>query len=202
MRRRERSGRRPGDGAVRAFFAFEIPREVRGRLGEELEALRPQLEPARWVRLAGLHLTLKFLGESALEDLETLANTLAPRLKALKPVEVRFSGSGFFPNERRPRVAWVGGEAPGAASVASEIDAAAVAAGWERERRAFSLHLTMARLRRSWGPESVESWLEWGRGYSAPAFRCEDVVLFESNLEPAGAAYTPLRKLPLRGTGG
>lgn len=168
----------------------------------ELEDLRPRLEPARWVRPEGLHLTLKFLGESSPGDLEALANALAPRLEPLAPVEVRLSGSGFFPDPRRPRVAWVGGEAPGAAGVASEIDAAAVAAGWERERRPFALHLTLARLRRPWGPGSVESWLEWGRGYAAPAFRCDEVILFESRLAPGGAIYNPLRTLTLGGMEG
>ncbi len=202
MRRREGSRRSSRGDGIRAFFALEIPRDIRERLARELEDLRPRLEPARWVRPEGLHLTLKFLGESAPGDLEELADALALRLETLAPVEVRLSGSGFFPGPRRPRVAWVGGEAPGATTVASEIDAAAVAAGWERERSPFALHLTLARLRRPWGPGSVESWLEWGRGYSASAFRCDEVILFESRLEPAGATYTPLRKLPLGGTGG
>ncbi len=189
-------------GAVRAFFALEIPVEVKEGLAREVEALRPRLEPARWVRTEGLHLTLKFLGESPPADLQALVAALRPGLESCAPVEVRLFGSGFFPGPQRPRVAWVGGEAPGAGRVAAEIEEAAAQGGWGRERRPFALHLTLARLRRPWQPETVERWLEWGKGYRAKPFTCGEVVLFESRLERGGAVYTPLERLPLKGLGG
>ncbi|HHQ49244.1 MAG TPA: RNA 2',3'-cyclic phosphodiesterase [Acidobacteria bacterium] len=185
------------DGAIRAFLALEIPAAIKEDLARQVAALKPRLEPARWVRSEGLHLTLKFLGESEPDRLERLADLLRPLLKGGGPVEVRLAGSGFFPGPRRPRVAWVGGTAAGAAEAASAIDTAARRLGWERERRPFALHLTLARLRSPWRGESVERWLEWGRGYAAAPFVCREVVLFRSRLEPGGAVYTPLERLPL-----
>jgi len=191
-----------GSGTIRAFLALEMPEEIKGALAREMEALRPRLESARWVRPAALHLTLKFLGESRPAELEALTASVRPALARCAPVEVRLSGSGFFPGPRRPRVAWVGGEAPGSREVAAAIEDAAAGLGWERERRPFALHLTLARLRSPWRRESVERWLEWGRGYSAVPFTCREVVLFESRLGAGGAVYTPLERLALSGGGG
>ena len=196
------TGGRNGTRGVRAFLALEIPSGVKSGLGRELEALRPRLEPARWVRTGGLHLTVKFLGETPPGRLEGLCGALAGPLSALGPVEVALGGSGFFPDARRPRVAWVGGVAKGGAGVVETVESVAGELGWRRERRPWSLHLTVARLRSPWSPASVEAFLEWGAGYREEPFLCRELVLFESDLRPEGAVYTPRHRIPLgsRGT--
>jgi len=197
-----RGGERRSGGAIRAFLALEIPAAIREDLAQHVASLRRQLEPARWVRPGALHLTLRFLGESAPEGLDELVERLRPVLAPLAPVTVRLAGAGFFPGPRRPRVAWIGGEAPDAAEVAAAIDDAAHHLGWNRERRPFALHLTLARLKSPWSTGSVDRWLEWGRGYAAAPFVCREVILFESRLAPGGAVYTPLHQLPLGGPAG
>jgi len=182
---------------VRAFVAFEIPETVRSVLADGIERLRSRVPRARWVRSEGLHLTLKFLGESERDRLDRLAAELRTGLAAAGSVHVALAGGGFFPGPARARVAWVGGAADGAREVAAAVDEAAAALGWERERRGWSLHLTLARLDRPWPPHAVEEFLGYWETTRLPAFECREAVVVSSRLGPGGAVYTPLERVPL-----
>lgn len=184
---------------MRLFLAVELPEAVKEPLARGLGALKRQLPTARWVRADGVHVTLKFLGEQPAELVERLAATLLPALERLAPVEVRLGGGGFFPNERRGRVAWVGGEASGLDGWARAIEDACTGLGLEPEPRPFSLHLTLARLEHPWAPPVIERFLAEVARWRLPAFTAREVVLFSSDLQPGGAVYTALRRFPAGG---
>ena len=186
-----------GSDRVRAFFALEIPPALKEELKAEQERLRAGLPRARWVRIEGLHLTVKFLGEVARATLDELSSELAPQLSPLEPVDVHLAGAGFFPSLRRPRVAWIGGSADRVGPVVEAVEEVAARHGLERERRPWSLHLTLARLRRPWPPPAVDAFIQWGRDVRLEPFTCSEVVLFESVLQPTGAVYTALARMPL-----
>jgi len=183
--------------AIRSFLALEIPLAQRMRLAEEQQALRRSLPSARWVRPDGLHLTLKFLGEVARDRLGSLASDCRTRLATAAPVRVTLAGSGFFPGPTRPRVAWVGGTAEPIAALVEAVESAAERQGLPRERRRWAVHLTLARLREPWPAGAVRSYLEWGERLTLEPFTCVEVVLFASSLEPTGAVYTALERMPL-----
>lgn len=182
---------------VRAFFAFEIPDGVRARLATARDGVRSTLPPAKWTRPEGWHLTVKFLGERPRAELETLASAVGSRLEGQGAVAATLTGGGFFPSPAKPRVAWIGGAAVGADPVVETIEAAAVGAGLPAERRPWTVHLTMARIKTRWSGDAVDRYLEWARGVTAMQFVCREVVLFESRLEPGGAVYTALERIPL-----
>lgn len=184
-------------GGIRAFVAFEIPDSVRQTVRREQRAIKAKMPEARWTRPEGQHLTLQFLGETTDDRLARLKAEITAKVAGLSAVTVSLSGAGFFPSARRPRVAWIGGEARGAAEVADAVRAASEAAGFDRDRRPWSLHLTQARLDRPWPRDAVESYLEWGRSLELDPFSCREVVLFSSELRPGGAVYTPLERFPL-----
>lgn len=186
-----------GADPVRAFIALEMPEVVRDLIRREQQPLRRELPRARWTRPEGQHLTLKFLGESPPERLTELAGKVRRSAAGRAAVKVELGGGGFFPNPRRPRVAWIGGRADGAAELAAAIDRAASALGWPAERRPWSLHLTQARLDRPWPRAAVERFLAWGRGLELPTFVCSEAVLLSSELRPGGAVYTALERFPL-----
>jgi 2'-5' RNA ligase len=185
--------------SIRAFLALEIPSSLKQHLTEQQQELRQRLPSARWVRPQGLHLTVKFLGDASREVLGELTGQLQPRLEALRPVTVSLEGSGFFPSPRRPRVAWIGGQAHNIEPVVEAVESVAKECGFAREKRRWSLHLTMARLRKPWPPPAVESFLEWGRSLRLDPFTCTEVVLFSSTLKPDGAVYTALDRMGLAG---
>ena len=182
---------------IRAFLALEEPAAIKGRLAAAQEGLPRELPRARWTRPDGWHLTLKFLGEVAAPALDGLAAELAPALRGLGAVNVSLGGTGFFPSPARPRVAWVGGVADSAELIVEAVERAAEGTGFPRERRPWSIHLTQARLKDRWPSAAVDRFLEWGEELELKPFGCREVVLFESNLQPGGAVYTALERLPL-----
>jgi 2'-5' RNA ligase len=184
-------------GVVRAFLALEIPESVKERIARSRDPLRARLPKARWVRPEGQHLTIKFLGEVERERIDALASRLAPEIEGLGSVRVEFSSSGFFPSNRRPRVAWIGGTANGVEPLVAAVERVAEAHGFERERRSWSLHLTQARLNRPWPPDAVDAFLAWGRELELEPFECSELVVFRSRLEPGGAVYTALERMQL-----
>jgi len=179
---------------MRLFVAVELPDEVRQVLKAGLAVLKRDLPPSRWVRADAMHLTLKFLGEQPLDLPERLDRAAADAVAACAPVEVRLGGGGFFPGPHRPRVAWVGGDAPGLGALAAAVDRAAAACGVPAEERPFSLHLTLARLDRPWGVHAVEDFLVRVGKLHFPPFSAREAVLFESRLKPSGAEHTALRR--------
>ncbi len=184
-------------GSVRAFLALELPEEIRESLVQRRNRIRTEMPKARWTRPEAWHLTLKFLGDVDRGLLDGLTEELGPSLCGHGPVFVRIGGAGFFPTKSRPRVAWLGGTADGVDGVVAAVENAAAAIGIRRERRPWSLHLTLARLRQSWPRSSVEEFIEWGEAIDPPPFTCTEVVLFESDLQPGGAVYTALERYPL-----
>ncbi len=182
---------------IRSFLALEIPNTVISRVAEARAVIGCELPHARWTRPEGWHLTLKFLGEVETPVLDGLRSALAPRLFGLGAVTVRLGEGGFYPSPNRPRVAWIGGVAKGAEEVVEAIEEVAGTLGFERERRRWSVHLTLARLKSPWQTTAVDRFLEWGRGLDLEEFRCREVVLFSSRLQPGGPVYTALERMPL-----
>ena len=182
---------------MRLFVAVELPAEVRNAIAAGTAALRRELPPARWVRPEGIHITLKFLGEHPEALVRRLDEAVGPALAGESPVLVAPGGGGFFPHERRPRVAWVGGEAAGLVSWAEAVDEACTGLGVPRETRPFALHLTLARLERPWPAAAVARFTEEAAAWKMPAFVAREAVLFRSELRPQGAVYTALHRWPV-----
>ena len=149
---------------MRLFIALRLPAAVREPLAETAARLRPALPPARWVPVANLHLTLRFLGETDSGRVAGLGRALAGVFGARAPFRLRLRDGGCFPLGRPARVAWVGFESSGellelqaavAAAVAGQLGAEPGGGG---AGRPFHPHLTLARPRRPWPRAAVERW--------------------------------------------
>lgn len=185
------------EGSVRSFLALEIPDGVRSRLASDLEVLREELPRSRWTRSQGWHLTLKFLGEVERQVVADLIAELDPRIRNAGPVTVGLVKTGFFPTAMRPRVAWIGGSAVGAENVVEAVEDAAAAVGFPRERRPWSAHVTLARMKSQWSKDAVARFLAWGDRLDLEEFICREVLFLKSDLQPGGAVYTALERFPL-----
>lgn len=184
---------------MRLFIAVELPEQARQQLRHGLGVLKRDLPPARWVRPEGIHVTLKFLGEQPDSILAGLDAAVPTAMRSLSPVQVELGGGGFFPHDRRPRVAWVGGRAAGLADWARSFDTITTSLGVPPEGRPFALHLTLARLERPWGARTVEDFLVRVGTWAFDPFGAREAVLFRSELKPSGAEYTALRRWPAGG---
>jgi 2'-5' RNA ligase len=191
---------------VRLFVALEIPTAVRDNLAtliKDLSALAQQSgdNRARWVRPENLHVTLKFIGEAAPEKLEAIRNALST-VHCDQPVELRFRGLGFFPDEKHPRVFWAGMEAsPNLKSLVTGIDQALEKLGIPREQRAFTAHLTLARFQPSGMPEKLRAAVHENTARDFGSLRTGDFHLYESKLKPAAAEHTRLQSFLFAGEG-
>jgi len=180
---------------LRAFFAVALSDEARACAVRSIETLRAAVQAdVRWVPAENQHLTLKFLGEIGEDRVDALVARASAKLAAVAPFELALAGFGAFPSAREARVLWLG-VSRGAgflAKIARKLDGASRVAGAERERRPFSAHLTLGRLRE---PARVE--IERLAAPTAPPWIVSEVVLYESRLAPDGARYVPLAHLAL-----
>jgi len=185
---------------IRSFIAVEIPEEVRQKLREVLRELRGSGAEVKWVRPEGIHVTLKFLGETDRETLEALSAVLRPLAAGFAPFEVKAQGLGCFPSLRNPRVVWVGlAEERGALSELQRgIETAAAGFGFPPEERPFKPHLTLGRVRSSKGKIPLIQVIERNAGLGLGSFRSEQVILFRSDLRPGGAVYSKIEEFQLK----
>jgi len=182
---------------VRLFVALEIPSAVRENLATLIAELRAAdasspKNKARWVRPENLHVTLKFIGHVEADKLDAIRAALA-EVRPQQPVELRFRGLGFFPNDKRPRVFWAGIEtSPNLAPLASEIDARMEKLGIPRETREFAPHLTLARFDPPGISEKLRAAARENYTREFGTLRTGEFHLIESKTRPTGAEYTRL----------
>ena len=174
---------------MRLFTAVDPPAEVHRRLQELLDTLRRSAR-LRWTKPQNLHVTLKFIGEYPEQDLPALAGALCG-VRWPGEFEVKVRGLGFFPNERAPRVFWAGVEAgPELRELAGRIDRALVSLGVPAERRAFSPHLTMARIEGRTPLEGLRQAIDRLETVEFGGFRPDRFYLYRSQPGPGGSVYT------------
>ena len=189
---------------LRAFIAIELPEPVKAGLAGIQEELRRQSPPraVRWVRADGMHLTLKFLGQTSTDGIETIAQALTQACSAFAPFSYTVSELGCFPHLGRPRVVWVGvQEDTGALTgLQGAIDTTCAEFGFKAEKRRFHPHVTLGRLRDRVSADHRSAVGQVvGRLEVRPLgpARVEAVSLIRSDLRPTGAVYTTLREMEL-----
>ncbi len=133
---------------IRAFVAVRLGAETEHALDGLIDELRAPGDGISWARRANLHLTLRFLGAAVDSSLiAPLIERLNAIARARAPFSVAARGIGAFPNLAHPRVIWAGLEAEELLALASCVETAAVESGFEAERRPYSPHLTIGRVR-------------------------------------------------------
>ena len=180
---------------MRLFVAIEIPAEVREKVMDFISAVKPRVQGARWVRPEGLHITLKFLGNVADEK----RGAIESALRAIKSPGFKLSlqNTGVFPIPKYPRVLWIGIDSgPELASLAGQTDEVLFPLGFEREKRAYTPHVTLARMDERGKKSDVAAALS-EPNVSFGTMTATEFHLYESKLSPQGARYTKLTSFAL-----
>ena len=184
---------------IRAFLAVEPPAEVReaiGRIQGRLQRLiRGEL---KWVRPEAIHLTLKFFGDIPEGAIAGIAAAVEPAAAREAPMTFAIGRAGVFPDQRRPRVLWLGmeGDVPRLLSLQKRVEGELGTIGFPAEERPFRPHLTLARIKSGRGLTGLERAMEKGEGYAAGEFTAAGIGLIRSELTPRGAVYTRLKWFP------
>lgn len=174
---------------IRAFIAIDLSDEAKAVLADVSGALASQTPQGvvKWVEPHRMHLTLRFLGNTPLDRLDELTDALDEAAQTHAPFTLRLDALGCFPNERRPRVVWVGveGDLAQAEALRAAIEERVRLLGWEPEEKPFRPHLTLGRVK----DRKATIDLPWGQGVAPANITVEEVVLFESQLRRSGPRY-------------
>ena len=185
---------------TRTFLALELPEPVKAVLRRRIERLAHALPDVRFVDVAGLHLTLAFLGELDETQLAAATGAAEEAASVHAPFTLRLNNLGAFGSARSPRVIWVGlaGDVARLRAVQSTVADALEARGFGREARPFAPHLTLARIKK---PLSDASLATLARMQSEPApdanWRADAISVMKSELLRPAARYTALSHWPL-----
>ena len=183
---------------IRSFIAIELPQNVKNGLAKLINDLEKIRHPfVKWVNPEGVHLTLKFLGNIPFKQVTEISKAIEEAAQEISPFHLEISGLGAFPNLKQPRVLWVGikGEIDNLLKLQQNIDSALASLSFAEEKRPFTPHLTLARLR-----ERASSAERKGFGdlvlstsfENSYPFEIETISLMRSQLRPEGAIYTRL----------
>jgi 2'-5' RNA ligase len=184
---------------MRTFIAIDLDAPLKEALRALVRDLAPLAANVRWTQAAGMHLTLRFLGETSDEKAAAIGAALQAIAAGSSRFKMRLKGLGAFPPGRGvPRVLWVGVEAgPQLAAVQKGIESAAAGLGFEPERREFQPHLTLGRVK---FPGRLERLLEEMGSLQGRDFGEMEVgrlTFFRSVLTPGGAEYSVLGEFRL-----
>jgi 2'-5' RNA ligase len=153
----------------------------------------------RWVRVEGLHLTLRFLGATPDERLSELASAIANACRGLPPFAAALAGGGAFPSQQRPRVLWLD-VARGAAELevlTRRLDAEMQQLGWPADDRPLRAHLTLARTDGVPGAADAASRLVAAARDLELRWQVDRLVLYRSLLGRGPARYESLAEARL-----
>ena len=186
--------------SVRLFIALETPAAVRKALAGTMAELREVEADVRWESEEKLHATLKFLGDTPDCRVDAVAAALERVSSSTAPLTVAYSGLGFFPSPREPRIVWAGLLEPTGALAGfhARIEASMGALGFAKESRPFHPHVTLGRVRGPRGAAALRARVETCT-FDQPPIALHEVALIRSDLRPSGSVYTTLKRISLSG---
>ncbi len=189
---------------IRTFVAIELPEQAIAGLAQLQSRLKTLTPPhsVRWTAPQNIHLTLHFLGDIAAADTAKVSNALEQVAASAAPFSLQLGGLGCFPNTQRPRVLWVGmlEQSPLLAALVQNLgDRLQTAIGFTPEKRPYSPHLTLGRVKNGIQPRSLrqlgETIVQFQKQVGQVArVGVSEVSFIQSELQPAGPAYTLLSR--------
>jgi 2'-5' RNA ligase len=189
---------------LRSFIAIELPAEIQAAIASSTAGLQKALPKplVRWVASKNLHLTLKFLGDVSPTNLERLAEALKVESVRQEKFSLSVGGLGAFPTPRRPRVIWIGLEAPAMlTAVQRAVESVSSRMGYPTEERPFSPHLTIGRVGQDVSAADLKRVCAAIEGTTVGPLgtvSVDAIHIFKSDLQPGGSVYTHLYAMPLK----
>jgi 2'-5' RNA ligase len=190
---------------LRTFIAIELPPDILRLMGEVQARLKVAAPPAsvRWVHVAGIHLTLKFLGAVPASQLDMITSAMAAAARSVAPFTMTVGSAGCFPNLRQPRVIWIGISEPTGRlnSLQRAVESTISPLGYPMEERGFQAHLTLGRAARDVSPNDLKRLGEIVSAANVGTLGqavVNEIVLVKSDLKPSGAEYSTLQRARLK----
>jgi 2'-5' RNA ligase len=176
----------------RLFMAVSLPDDIKARIGEVIKQLSTSGADVKWVSPENLHITMKFFGDTDPSLVSDIKASCQAACSVIKPFRIDIGGIGSFSRRGIPSVVWVG-ITEGAAQlalIASRIDEVAAIFGFEKEKRPFSAHITLGRLRSDGKACKLQEVIDACKEKQIGSIDVSAVALMRSDLRPSGPIYT------------
>ncbi len=172
---------------MRCFVSVEIPEELKEKIAKIQQNFKKN--NIKLVEKENLHFTLKFLGEID----EEKAKAVAGRLERLKPrpFPIALKGVGAFPNERFPRIIWVGCHSPELENLARLVDSVVSEISFGSEKN-YKNHVTIARVKQR--GEGLSDLLGQLESIEIGIMNVEEIFLKQSVLGRSGSKYDDIKR--------
>jgi len=181
---------------IRTFIAIEISEEIKKKIAQIQERIKQTNSlKGKWVSIDNIHLTLKFLGDTRLNNIEKIKNKIKDCFEGEKSINCILANIGTFPNERFTRVIWAGiknGDIQ-IIKLSKKLDKSLRQLGFKKEKRDFKAHITICRPKQILNHGQFTSTLEEiNQNFQPQEFTINRITFFESTLTPQGPIYTSL----------
>ena len=185
-------------GNIRAFIALRLPENILFSINKIQEDLKQYRLPVRWVQPENIHLTLKFFGNISESDTEIIGIAMGDCAGCCSPLTLSAKGIGVFPSVARPRVIWAGfsGRISLLLSFQDALEKRLEKSGFKKEERPFRGHLTIGRFKDRVDSEKLIEAIRKHKDFNTDVFNAGEIILFKSDLLPAGPVYTELLNVP------
>jgi len=175
---------------MRLFIAIDLDNTLKEKIYNIIEKLKTADCSIKWVEKENLHITLKFIGETPEDKIESIKKTILKAIDGIKKFKLSISGFGVFLNMKFPRVLWLGVKE-------GENQLKTIAERLSPSEKNFSCHLTIGRFKSTKNLEKLTDILKKLQLDFIGETEVSQVVLFQSKLTGSGPIYTPLEKFDL-----
>jgi len=177
---------------IRLFVALPVPEALISWLEDVQNSLKKKGVRASWSSLKTLHLTLKFMGDTPLETLDSIIKAVQETATVNKPFKIRASRVGLFFYGKQARVIWAGVESENELleELYLDLESYLVKAGIPRSKKRFSPHLTLARPKGCGEVRELLELVKQFENHRSESFECNSIDLYKSVLKPSGAVHT------------
>ena len=173
----------------RGFIAIDV--DLTKAIEEFLWNIRESQADVKLVDIDKIHVTLKFLGDVQLSQLDGIIKVMDAAVVGAKTFEMKLTGSGVFPNRSYVRVVWIGLDVePVLEQMVERLENGILDLGFKPERRKFSPHLTVARVRTAWKKEELLAVVDQFHDTELGVQQVSCIRLMQSELKPEGPIYT------------
>ena len=182
---------------IRCFLALYADLSALEGIAEYIGCCRGFNSTIKWEHPSQVHITMKFIGDIERGIMRQIEATLRERLSGQRILNARIDKTGAFPNLRNPSIVWVGFSSalPGVQALQRIIEDVCEAAGTARERKTFTPHFTIGRVKNYSKIGDLQNDLEACSLGSLPV-QFEALRIMESTLTPSGAVHKELARIP------
>lgn len=189
------------DKIIRAFIAIELPVNIIDSIKNIQAELRDESNKVTWVKADNIHLTLKFLGNIAVDTIDKIEAAMKNAADDIHSFTLSVKEAGAFPSMMSPRVVWIGVKENRGANlyqIYCNLEDNLSALGFEKEARGFEPHLTLGRIRFLKNKQLFKERLLKLKERELGQLTVNSICLFKSRLNPEGAVYTKLKEIRLK----